>query len=138
MERSEVREITINLKVLTVEEVREKYWDPISKTGRCIEYYTFPSHHIPTLPREMYKFTPDGRVLYKNHETRQEYTLNDWLSYGIGPYMTDDAYKRLPEFYIMLGKKENGENTGLQICSGPLNVIATSAINNMHCWVINE
>lgn len=140
--------MSIPLKLLTVNQVRTKYWNKDKKAGKKINYYCFQTYDGKDIDGNRPKisgntkpnvFIPDGTLIHHNSKTGQKTIINDWLSQSkSGPYKRNDKSKGLNDFYYLRGYCRNGnkkEKKCLQICSGPLNALSEDCLDEVNCWV---
>jgi hypothetical protein len=131
----------MNLKRLTVNEVKKKYWDKVKKVGKPVRYYSTQTYGEIYLQRDMKSvdweiFVPDGSLHHINAITKKKKVIEDWLSMNVpGPYKKIDSSKGgLSDFYY-LGGILHGEKGCLQICSNPLNVVSEDCMDEVHLWI---
>jgi len=130
-------------RLLTVGEVRQRYWNEHKKRGSPISFGTTQTFgNTPTSVRELepYVFVPTGDLRKYNRNTQQSEILKDWLSLNSnGPYFKRGSSDIL---YYLLGtylEGQWGKGPGeLQVCSNPLNALSENCLDEIHCWVTND
>jgi len=143
---------------LTVETIRKRFWDPITKKGLPIKYFSTQDYDPSSKPIgvEWYTMTPTGcliecvpqKVVVKH--PKGGYTLNcvdgsglkihDWLSNDtLGPYYEDgsnDSIYYYLEFETHVGIEK------VQIGCGKKghvnNYITYDALDAIDCWIVKE
>ncbi len=151
----------LDWKPLTVENVREQFWDKDTGTGKPISYYSpqtfggvFSMHNGEPMPfsGNPSVFIPDGSLWRTNARTDAKTSIPDWLSSGErGPYLqttttpTRKRGSRKPamsptlNFFELGGVFQDGEHERgpgfLQICSGPLNVLSEDCLDETNVWI---
>ena len=133
----------IRFKMLTVDLIRERYWN--KKTNKCktIECYMRegdpddifgPTGEIQNKKSDLFtvKFKPNGDLLeewYKDGKDVKKLHKN-WLSTNKpGPYKSTEEQRI---FYSLEGKLmyyDEYEDLGLQVCSDPLNSLANNCLS---------
>lgn len=130
-------DFTKKYKRLSVAEVRKKYWNGRTKTGKKIKITV--GQDMDTYGQikdtEIIYFTPDGNLF--EHGPRGDILHKDWLTKSRGgPYKKNDSNKSRSTFYYLTGKLVAGwDSNQLQICSGPLNKLSTDCLDEVGCWV---
>src|SRR5438105_4118964 len=128
-------------RVLTVDEIRARYWDRQRKRGRPIAFasvQTFGDEPKRDLVFDEV-FLPDGSLVCETmiggtawRPIQRREVLDDWLSESAsGPYTgrhSEDS------FYYLGGRWLHG-NQGPALSSDPLNAISTDCLDEINCWV---
>jgi hypothetical protein len=137
-----------HLKLLTVDEVREKYWDSDYHTGspiNCWEFQSFDgldeNNNVPNVQTvKPNSITPTGLLKHRNIKTGKVEIIDNWLGCKKGgPYKKSDIGKSLPDFYYLgFIYKGSDKITWLQVCSRPLNVISTDCMDEVNVWVLKD
>ena len=146
---------------LTVDHIREYYWDKSKNEGKIITIYTGQTYDgkdingkiLTTNSEEVEEqhFVPGGHLIKKWGESitpatigpiLEQYTevIKNWLSNSIsGPYKSKDKGKGSNIFYYLTGyyKSEDDKDryTELQICSGPFNVLSTDCLDEVNVYI---
>ncbi len=142
---------------LTIRMIRKKYWNKRVKKGKLIKMYTgqvyggkdINGKSLTTKSEELgiEYFIPDGNLIHK--WGKPIYPLNtgpikwqyqqisiDWLSKRReGPYLTSEYNTSSNHFYYLTGSDKQGNYKMLQVCSGPLNVLALNCMGEVICYV---
>tara|TARA_B100000963_G_C22611895_1_gene665289 strand:+ start:881 stop:1291 length:411 start_codon:yes stop_codon:yes gene_type:complete len=132
------------LRKLSVNIVRNEFWNKKTKKSKIIHYYWFngfinPSNRNKDIHK--YTFIPNGDLKEMKMINGKLQTIKihkDWLSTSnAGPYKRDDNND---VFYFLEGKMfyKNLKNTvytgGMQICRHPLNKLSDSCIGGSN-WI---
>ena len=154
----------ISLKRVTVDLIRERYWDPITRQGRPISMYAIQDYEGGPVESGEITFIPDGTLIHKNFKLKIKKVYPDWLSirksdphtesygksgphtksYGkYGPYAESDYGKSLNDFYYLGGRIKGLIGKGfylyaLQICTKPINILSTDCLDAVDVWVRNS
>ena len=134
-----------NLTPLTINIIRNNYWDNKRQKGKPIKYYTFQSFGgkdidgkpLSSKNRKAYIMVPTGNLI---HGCK---TIHGWLAdkqmQPIGPYKSTGPKAN---FYYLEGilthsngKKIQPELIYLQVCSGPLNGLSEDCLDEVNCWI---
>lgn len=138
-------------RLLTVEEVRRRYWNPVTKKGRPIHFssiQTFGEGPDPKIELGLDEvYVPNGTLIQERTQSAtksgrhlRQTILLDWLSGpAVGPYT---SRKSSETFYYYGGDYVQGNQGAagavLQICSDPLNALSTDCLDEVNCWVLND
>ncbi len=107
---------------LTVKDIKDKFWNPITKKGSPINIFSeqeFSSYTSLDRDRGGLKMTPTGALLI-GPEGLEQQRIEDWLSTGSGPYLEDDSNIKIP--YYLEFEEEDPDSKS--------NLIRISAHNN--------
>jgi hypothetical protein len=136
------RGATPRFKILTVDEVRQKYWDPYRKQGRGVFYFVAQTFGEPPEGnfRLVDEFIPDGNMRTRDSKSNRSWITHDWLSKSRdGPYYSTSSssvFHYLTGTFTVHGPSDTDPGPGeLQICSNPLNGLSTDCLDEVHCWV---
>ena len=125
------------LKRVTVDSIREKYWDPVTKTGKPVTMYTIQDYdEQPDSHKEEITFVPDGSLIHKRGDEKKKY--DDWLSTELsGPYHESDLGKSLKDYYYLGGytiTPKGKYEYNLQICTKPVNILSDDCLDAVDAW----
>lgn len=140
-----------NYTILTLDIIRKKYWNPITKKGTPIKFISL--QFIEDFDKEDIEImTPTGDLIIKNND--EETILKDWLSNNTsGPYLDHNESGKVFYYIVMSGRCDGdcdcypnfhnkiGCANVLQIGwnggeSGKVNnYISDSVINGIDCWI---
>ena len=149
--------MTDKYKLLTVAEVRKKYWDKKKKEGKLIKFHdaqdfkTRFKNMKNISEKGMSSFIPDGSIdKAEIHgegygmKLKRRVAIPNWLStHKSGPYKRKCGGKncvRCKSAYFINGQikfsyDKKFHQWGLQICSDPVNVVSTDCLDNCLCYV---
>lgn len=126
---------------LSVNIVRNEFWNKKTKKSKIINYYWFNGFINPSkLNRNIHKYTfiPNGDLKEMKMINGKLQTIKihkDWLSTSkSGPYKRDDKNN---VFYFLEGKiffEKTVYTGGMQICKNPLNKLSDSCIGGSN-WI---
>lgn len=141
------------MKLLTINEIRNKYYNKKLKKFKPIQIYCFQSFSnnliesgIPLPKRIKFLktpnvFIPNGNLIKitKNKKKDREIIIKEiiynWFEKNKnGPYKLNDKNKSLNIFYYLSGIQDN-KYIEYQICSGPLNVLSSDCLDSVNCWI---
>jgi len=134
----------MRIKRLTIDLIREKYWDYSKNKGKPIKIYTGQDldGHVPDgTPPQTAIF--DGTLIHCGvckHHKPAKWTIPNWIpSREPGPYLPEDEGQSLPDFYYLPATTNvlgvNMEYYEFQVCSGPLNAISTDCLDEVGVWI---
>ncbi len=124
---------------LTVDDIINKFWNPITKKGspiniffeqECNGYTSFNKN------RDGFKMTPTGALLI-GPEGLEQQRIEDWLSTGSGPYL-EDSNEEI--FYYLEFEEENpdSESNLIQISAynydDDENYMSFDPLDGVDCW----
>lgn len=148
------------LKPLTVNILRDEYWDKKNNKGRPVNLYisqTYDGKDIDGNPLTTESldigspeiFITGGHLIHKWGKNIYPATtgpilnqhmeiIENWLSKSnSGPYK--DKSKDSDDFYYLTGyykHQKQDEYTELQICSSPFNALSTDCLDEVNCYII--
>jgi hypothetical protein len=143
------------IEKLTVKIIRERFWDPVTQTGRPIKFFSeqdfecnlergdFDFEHLEE-DHEWETMTPTGTLIIGNYSDQTK--VPNWLSLpGDGPYENDGRNGRT--FYYLESKEEdfnlqvgwcgrgNNDDSVVPVIN---NYMTFDALDGVDCWIMRE
>jgi hypothetical protein len=136
----------IPLEKLTINIIKERYWDPVKKVCKPIDviYAQDLSESSNFSDISHATIIPTGALLVGSRR-KEQVKINDYLSDGNGPYKDDDSNGKT-FYYPELAEPDEFNNNSIQIgwrgrngkANGEVNnYITFDALDCVDCWVLS-